>query len=611
MWRPIFDRIINTARRSFENRIVSTTNGQPASHRQFRLAWLFELAFLLLLAIASTWPLASRIQTSIPTGQERAATVPLFNLWTIWWNADRAEVLFDGYWDAPIFAPAEKSFALSEAQPVTVFAAPVVWASESLALAYNIYLLGVLTANGWCGSLLIRSLTGNRIAGIWCGAALLLLPFVHWQLGVLQLTSLSGILLTLHFVIRFLAELRLRDALLTGASIGFCYLSCNYYGYQLCLVLLLSLPALLLKRCSIRRLAIGVAAIIVLAGVIVFPVVQMQLSMSDELSWNRKLDTVWRLSASSSSYMQTPWRGPLVNGLGIKSRFPLSPGLGCLILAAIGAMAGFRNRNTRRLTLFFVLLCVSGGLLSLGSRWIVWGQIPFHFLSDWLPGLSAMRSPHRFAVLVQIGCVVLAGFTFARRKSATEVDDSSEAGDAVASPAKLPSPVTKPTWRQQTVFRVHVALLCTVLAENWPVAPKLFVLPIYAEHQSWIEWLSTETDPHDIVANLPFPMGKTVSDYEATTISMLWATHHKRRLANGYSGFFPAEFLQLKRDVQSFPDNKSLRRLQQAGVRWCVADMTRMDSATVKQLADQSLLSLKFETENGRTRIYEINRPEK
>ena len=216
------------------------TDGQPASDRRFPLAWLFELAFFLLLAIASTWPLASRIQTAIPTGQERAATVPLFNLWTIWWNTDRAEVLFDDYWDAPIFAPAENAFALSEAQPVTAITTPVVWASGSLALAYNVYLLGVLAANGWCGSLLIRSLTGNGIAGLWCGAALLLLPFVHWQLGVLQLTSLSGMLLTLHFLIQFLANLRLRDALLTGASIGFCYLSCNYYGYQLCLVLLLS-----------------------------------------------------------------------------------------------------------------------------------------------------------------------------------------------------------------------------------------------------------------------------------------------------------------------------------------------------------------------------------
>jgi hypothetical protein len=607
LWRPIFDRIINIARQGFENRIVSMTDGQPASDRRFPLAWLFELAFFLLLAIASTWPLASRIQTAIPTGQERAATVPLFNLWTIWWNTDRAEVLFDDYWDAPIFAPAENAFALSEAQPVTAITTPVVWASGSLALAYNVYLLGVLAANGWCGSLLIRSLTGNGIAGLWCGAALLLLPFVHWQLGVLQLTSLSGMLLTLHFLIQFLANLRFRDALLTGASIGFCYLSCNYYGYQLCLVLLLSSPALLLQRCSVRRLAVGSAAIIAVASVIVLPVMQMQLSMSDEQTWNRKLDTVWRLSASSSSYLQTPWRGPLVNGFGNKSKFPLSPGLGCLILAAMGAMAGFQNRNTRRLTVFFVLLTMAGGLLSLGSRWIVLGQVPFQYLADWLPGLSSMRSPHRFAVLVQIGCVVLAGFTFARRKSAIQTDDSSGADNVVASPAERPSPATK---RQQAVAWLHVALLCGVLAESWPVAPKLFVLPNYAKHQSWIEWLSTETDQNDIVANLPFPTGKTVSNYEATTIGMLWATHHRRRLANGYSGFFPAEFLRLKRDVQRFPDSKSLRGLQKAGVRWCVTDMNGMAPSNVKTLANQSLLSLRFETEDGRIRIYEIGRPE-
>ena len=46
-----------------------------------------ELLFFALVAVAATWPLVCHFETALPMGTERAATVPLFNLWTIWWNA--------------------------------------------------------------------------------------------------------------------------------------------------------------------------------------------------------------------------------------------------------------------------------------------------------------------------------------------------------------------------------------------------------------------------------------------------------------------------------------------------------------------------------------------
>ena len=272
MLRSPLARLITSARRAFSH-CEGCSTAQQTVVRYARHAWAFELSLFLLLAVASTWPLGSSIGSTIPQGQERVATVPLFNLWTIWWNADRAGKMFEGYWNAPIFAPSEHSFALSEAQATTVLVAPVVGGLGARTLAYNVYLLGMLTLNGWSGSLLLRSLTGSRLVGIWGGAALLLLPFVHWQLGVLQLTSISGVLLTLHFLLRFVRDLRLKDAALTGVAIGYCYLSCNYYGYQLCLVLLVSSMVLLLSRTDFRKLVIGAGVAGVVAGLIVGPVV--------------------------------------------------------------------------------------------------------------------------------------------------------------------------------------------------------------------------------------------------------------------------------------------------------------------------------------------------
>lgn len=568
--------------------------------RSSRLFWLIELILFLLLAVASTWPLARQIDSAIPTGRERVATVPLFNQWTVWWNADRAAEGFANYWNAPIFAPSEISFALSETQPTTAVVAPVVWKSKSRALPYNLYLLTMLAANGWAGSVLVRGLTRNRLAGICGGAVFLLLPFVHWQLGVLQLAQLSGILLTLHFLIQFLTDYRMKDALLAGVTTGFCYSSCNYYGYQLCLTLLFALPVLLVKRCHLPRLAAGGVVSVVVASMIMLPVVLTQLSASSRQSWDRREETVTLLSAVQDDYFRAVWRGPLSNSSKQKARFPLSPGLACSTLAVIGAVAGLRRRETRRVTLFLLLFLVVAAQLSLGPRWVFLGQRPFDHLAEWLPGLSAMRSPHRFAVLVQVSCVLFASLSFVRVNSGEIVD-----GDV----ADKTAPEVLPTRWQQVVKCGLVALYCGVLVESWPQQPGLYSMPEYKQQRPWIEWVRTETRPDDIVAHLPFPRGRSVLDYEDTTVFMLWSTYHKRRIVNGYSGFFPREFVRLKADVQSFPDEKSVVALRMAGVRWCVVDVDKLKSANVDMLADQTLLSLQFETDDGKTRIYEVKPP--
>ena len=561
---------------------------------------LIEPLLFLLLAVASTWPLARQIDRAIPTGRERVATVPLFNQWTVWWNADRAAEEFSNYWNAPIFAPSEIAFALSEAQPTTAVVAPVVWTSTSRALPYNLYLLTMLVANGWAGSLLIRGLTRNRLAGLCGGAALLLLPFVHWQLGVLQLTQLSGILLTLHFLIQFLTDYRMKDALLAGLATGFCYLSCNYFGYQLCLTLLFSLPVLLAKRCHLPRLGTGGVVSVVVASAIILPIALTQLSASSRQSWDRREETVTRLSAVQDDYFRAVWRGPLSNSSKQKARFPLSPGLASSTLAVIGAVVGLRRSETRRVTLFLLLFLVIAGQLSMGPRWVFLEKRPFDYLADWLPGLSAMRSPHRFAVLVQVSCVLLASLSFVRANSGENAD-----GDVASKTA----PEVLPTRWQHVLKWGLAALYCGVFVESWPQQPGLYSMPEYEQQRPWIEWVRTETRPDDIVAHLPFPRGRSVSVYEDTTVAMLWSTYHKRRLVNGYSGFFPKEFVQLKADVQNFPDDKSVVELRMAGVRWCVVDVDKLTSESVDMLPDQTLLSLKFETDNGKTRIYEVKPP--
>ena len=162
---------------------------------------LAELAAYLVLAIVSTWPLARFGASALPLGTESAATVPLLNVWTIWWNADRAAHLYCGYWDAPIFAPTPGTFAFSEPMPTTVVVAPLVWFGGHRILAYNGFLLAALTLNGWTAFRLLRSMRLRWLACVLGGGLVEMLPLVHSELGVLQMVPLCGIVWTIHALV--------------------------------------------------------------------------------------------------------------------------------------------------------------------------------------------------------------------------------------------------------------------------------------------------------------------------------------------------------------------------------------------------------------------------
>ncbi|HEX2675670.1 MAG TPA: hypothetical protein VHM19_03505, partial [Polyangiales bacterium] len=215
-----------------------------------------------LLALLVTWPLAPRLATHLPVGQLHEATVPYFNLWTLQWNADRIAHGYAGYWDAPIFYPAHGTFALSEPMtlPGLVYA-PLGWAFGALT-AYGLLLLLSLMANAFAMRRLLAC-AGVAPLVATCGGALALgLPFVHKELGVLQLSLLAPPLCAL-------AELRLafrspsravliRLALAIAATLW----SCVYYALLLAPLLLvaavfLARPLLADARLRLPLLAAG------------------------------------------------------------------------------------------------------------------------------------------------------------------------------------------------------------------------------------------------------------------------------------------------------------------------------------------------------------------
>ena len=215
------------------------------------------LCLYLAVACSFTWPLLLHLPTHLPLGSETSATLPLFNLWTLSWNAERIPHLWFGYWDAPISFPHAGAFGLSDPQPLTglLFAIETLFIGNSF-LAYNLCLMGILLLNGYGAYRLALTTSGDRSPAVLLGALAVGLPWVANELGVLQLTVLFPALFAFERLARFVKTPDYRNGLILGFWTAATYLSSSYFGLHLSLFLCLAAVLTLAKE---RRLSLATA----------------------------------------------------------------------------------------------------------------------------------------------------------------------------------------------------------------------------------------------------------------------------------------------------------------------------------------------------------------
>ncbi|NJM08536.1 hypothetical protein HC891_23670 [Candidatus Gracilibacteria bacterium] len=117
----------------------------------------------------------------------------------------------------------------------------------------------------------------------------------------------------------------------------------------------------------------------------------------------------------------------------------------------------------------------------------------------------------------------------------------------------------------------------------------------------WVAWLAEQ--PPGAVAVVPFPENGSPQAYEATTIMMLQALEHRHPLVNGYSGFFPGDYLRLRRAMANFPDEASLRLLMTTETRYLVIDHAWLTQTRQERLNSMALHPLYSDT---RVRVYQL-----
>ena len=277
--------------------------------RRRGIAWAGILAAAYLaLAVAAIWPLPTQLSSVLSQGTDRAVTVPLFQAWSMWWISDRLPSGFAGLWDAPIFHLTPGSFLFSDPMLLEgIIAAPVFWAGGTPALAYNLFLLLALVTNGLFGYGLLRSVDLLRPVAAVGGAMLVMLPYVHHELGVLMLVPLAGLIGTLWSWVAFVKRPAWRSGCAVGTASAVTYLLCGQYGIFVALVLAPAALWMLRRELFQRRALLALLGGFAVCAVLVAPLVTAQLDALGAHDFRRGESNAWRGASHPSAWLATPW----------------------------------------------------------------------------------------------------------------------------------------------------------------------------------------------------------------------------------------------------------------------------------------------------------------
>lgn len=526
-------------------------------------SWLISVLLYGLVLIACQWPLFQHAQTHLPLGPTDSCVVPLFNLWTFWWNSDRATQGFQGYWDAPIFYPVADTFAFSEPQPTSLIVAPVIWLTGSRILAYNVYFWLSWLLNAVFAERLFRDRgTPVGLARLG-GVMMILLPMLQWNRDVIQLIPVWGILWLWQVFGKLSRETTLARGVELGVAAGVTCLSCMHYGL---FVAILSLGTVWfhIRRWRSWRTWRDWTLGAVVAALIAGPIIGYVHSVLSRQAFDRPDAIVRSLSMLPGDYTAAwgwslfPW-----GTMAARPDWQMSPGWIKCLVAGFGVGIGLWHRRSRRWVGFLAVTAAFSWTLSLGKNlsighWSIWDS-----LCRIVPGLAQVRSPYRFANLLQMAIVLLA-------VEAVRVlllwDRARRISLCIWEPA---SPLEH--LRRNVIQMIAGALTVLMCLEVLPHKLRLWDSSEIKLGSTWIEYVKQHTPPGKAILCLPFARGSKLAEFDLTAKWMYVGTWHGVPLVNGYSGFFPPEESELRGEFQDDPPTvERLLQLSRDGVEFVV-----------------------------------------
>ena len=453
---------------------------------------------------------------------------PLFSMWRLGWIAHQLPHDPAHLFDGNIFYPATRSLAFSDSMLVPgLIAAPALWLGASLPSVYTSLVMLSFIAAGVAMFSLVRGVTDQTGPAVVAGLIFAFDPFRFAHYSHLELLFTCFMPLATLSLLRTLAFGARRDGMLTGLFIALQGLSSLYYGAYLTIALTIVGLAWVMVVGRPARGALGGLAFATIIAAIAGTLASLPYWATRAAVGERQPAEVLAFSATPRDYLSANDANPRY-----ARAFPPAPnGERQLVPGAVPVALAAA-----------ALVPPAGPLLAIGSIGLVTSVdgsfglrgLLYPTLYRWLPPMRAFRAPARFRAIAGMFLALLAGLGVARLLR-----------------------WTADGWLQRaTVATMAIAVLADLypvldLTELPEAAP-----PVYA-------WLATQ--PRGVVCDFPLGdlrgrIGPQDPTYE------YYSTRHWMPLVNGYSGFVPDSYLELKKALHSFPDDHSLEALQDRGV---------------------------------------------
>ncbi|HAC79420.1 MAG TPA: hypothetical protein DCG06_03935 [Deltaproteobacteria bacterium] len=362
---------------------------------------------LLYLCLALWWldPLVWFIDDHL-TGQMDGVALVFEDLqlvvWSLAWGARALVTDPLGIFDANIFYPMPESLTFSEHFfGLLPLYAPTYWATANPILSTNITILAIFVLRGLSVQVLLRRYTGPE-AAILAALFFTFSPSVDARVVKFYLLASFGLIFALFFIDRLLASARWRDMLGLGLMLGMQAATSVYLAFAAMFgVVAWTLPSLWFYRSQLdarRLLALAGAALLAVIILVPLHLPYLRLALGAELpDYIQGADLPWNMSQRRTlaairnfNANWVPWFVWAFAFVALipRRRMPLAAIVGASFVGILG---------------FVLAAGPHGRLIGVPTGWV------YTLAADMIPGMSTVRSPTRFLVLVEISIALLAG----------------------------------------------------------------------------------------------------------------------------------------------------------------------------------------------------------
>jgi hypothetical protein len=503
---------------------------------------LQALGLYAVLTVVLTWPFAANLRV-MDAGDSA------FFAWEIGWTIHALKTDPLKLPNANIFHPLKDTLGMDE--PVlgtTLLVLPLAVFTDDAVLLYNVVRLLTFLLSALAAYWLAGELGASEGAALLGGALFAFSPIRTDQVAHLSTLGTQWLPLVLLFTFRFARGRKTKDALLAALFFVLSFAACGYHGLIAVAVLP---PALLVLFWGRWRLVPKGSLAVLLAALALLPLYVLHERALAPQGYARGEGETILYSAPLESFLATSsWNriyGELTDPFRTSGPNNLFPGLVVPGLALAGAVGLWRRRERpSREAVALAVMAAGAALVALGPEVRVFGHDlapgPWELLRDTAPVFRMIRVTSRAGALVALPLTMLAALGLTRLRL-----------------------------RPLAVGLVGLLGLAETLIAPIPMPEWSKIIDTRREPPPVYRWLAKQP-ASDVIVHLPmldvYGLERRPAYHES--VYMVYSTLHWNPLVNGYSGIEPRRYVQIRSLMWSFPSEKFLDALREAGTRYIV-----------------------------------------